>query len=233
MPCAAWHRGCQIPDVRTGCPALPSFPGFPLGRIPSSAVRDFYCQSAGPHKGFRREVQDSFFIHMTSAVYPLCTATFHRAVHTLIHRICGRRPNRRSMVFLRGLAAGAETLQKVAGHPGVISPRGRQPMSPDPAQPRPTGRAPQIAARERSRARIRAVTAAAGLASLVAAGGLAASLPGSTHATATSQRTSGTSSGSGAAKSSGSGSASSSGGLQGTSAPSSSSGSGQVTSGGS
>ncbi len=99
MPCAAWHRRCQIPDVRTGCPALPSFPGFPLGRIPSSAVRDFYCQSAGPHKGFRREVQDSFFIHMTSAVYPLCTATFHRAVHTLIHRICGRRPNRRSMVF--------------------------------------------------------------------------------------------------------------------------------------
>jgi len=39
-------------------------------------------------------------------------------------------------------------------------------MSPDPAQLRPTGRAPQIAARERNRARIRTVTAAAGLASL-------------------------------------------------------------------
>jgi hypothetical protein len=82
-------RRCQIPDVRAGCPALPPFPGFPLGRIPSSAVRDFYCQSARLHKGFPREVQDSFFIHMTSPVYPPCTATFHRAVHSLVHRICG------------------------------------------------------------------------------------------------------------------------------------------------
>jgi hypothetical protein len=77
------------PDLCAGCPALPSFPGFPLGWIPSSAVRDFYCQSAGLHKGFRREVQDSFFIRATSAVYPLCTATFHRAVHRLVHSLCG------------------------------------------------------------------------------------------------------------------------------------------------
>jgi hypothetical protein len=85
MPCAAWRHRCQIPDVRAGRPALLSFPGFPLGRIPSSVVRDFYCQSAAPHKAFPRELQDSFFIHRTSAVYPLCTADFHRAVHSFIH----------------------------------------------------------------------------------------------------------------------------------------------------
>lgn len=102
-------------------------------------------------------------------------------------------------------------------------------MSPVPAQPRPTDRAPQIAARQRNRARIRAVTVAAGLASLVAAGGVAASLPGSTHASAGSQSTSAASSASSASKSA----SSSSNGLQSSSAPSSSSGSGHVTSGGS
>jgi hypothetical protein len=94
MPCAAWRHRCQIPDFRAGRPALPSFPRFPLGRIPSSVVRDFYCQSAGSHKAFPREVQDSFFIHRTSTVYPLCTATFHRAVHRSVHRSCGLRTGR-------------------------------------------------------------------------------------------------------------------------------------------
>ena len=57
--------------------------GFPRGRIPSSVVRDFYCQSAAAHKAFRREVQDSLAIHRTSVVYPVCMAAFHRAVHSL------------------------------------------------------------------------------------------------------------------------------------------------------
>jgi hypothetical protein len=76
------HR-CQIPVVRPGLPALPTFPGFPLGRIPSSVVRNFYCQPRAPHKGFPRDIQDSFLIHRTSGVYPLCTADFHRTAHNL------------------------------------------------------------------------------------------------------------------------------------------------------
>lgn len=111
----------------------------------------------------------------------------------------------------------------------LSSPRERQPMSQDPADARPTGLAPQIAARQRNRARIRTVTMAAGLASLVAAGGVATSLPGSAHATAASQSRSATSSGSSAGKSA----SSSSSGLQSSAAPSSSSGSSHVTSGGS
>jgi hypothetical protein len=70
-------------------PALPAFPGFPLGRNPSSVVRDFYCLSWSAHKAFPRYLQDNFFIHRTSTVYPLCTAAFHRAIHSLIHRLCG------------------------------------------------------------------------------------------------------------------------------------------------
>ncbi len=89
MPCAAWRHRCQIPDVRAGRPALPSFPRFPLGRIPSSVVRDFYCQSAAAHKTFPQELQDSLAIHRTSVVYPLCTAAFHRLVHSFIHRSRG------------------------------------------------------------------------------------------------------------------------------------------------
>jgi hypothetical protein len=81
--------GCQFPDVRASRPALPSFPGFPSGRIPSSVVRDFYCLRAAAHKAFPREVQDSLAIHRTSVVYPLCTADFHRAIHIFVHSFCG------------------------------------------------------------------------------------------------------------------------------------------------
>jgi hypothetical protein len=85
-------RGATDFSLPTSAPVARPFRrslGFPPGWFPSSAVRDFYCQSARLHKGFPREVQDSFFIHTTSAVYPLCTATFHRAVHRLVHRTCG------------------------------------------------------------------------------------------------------------------------------------------------
>jgi hypothetical protein len=91
MPCAAWRHRCQIPDVRAGRPALPSFPWFPSGRIPSSVVRDFYCLSAAAHKAFPREVQDSLAIHRTSVVYPLCMAAFHRAMHRFVHSSWGLR----------------------------------------------------------------------------------------------------------------------------------------------
>jgi hypothetical protein len=115
-------------------------------------------------------------------------------------------------------------------------------MSPDPVPPSAGGQTQKIAARDRNRARLRKITATAGLASVLTAAGVAYTLPGSAHATS-AQQSSGTSSSgsgtgsSGASKSSSgkssSSSSSSSSGLQGTSAPSSSSGSGQVTSGGS
>ena len=89
MPCSAWRHRCQIPAVRASLPALAAFPRFPLGRIPSSVVRDFYCQSTEQHKAFRQELQDSLAIHRTSAVYPLSTADFHCAVHSVVHRIWG------------------------------------------------------------------------------------------------------------------------------------------------
>ncbi len=111
-------------------------------------------------------------------------------------------------------------------------------MTPDPAPARTARRNAQVAARNRNRARLRAVTVAAGLASVLTAAGVAYNLPGSAHAT-TTQQSSSTSSGgsakSAASKSSSSSSSSSSSGsgLKSTSAPATSSGSGQVTSGGS
>jgi hypothetical protein len=83
------HHRCQIPAVRASRPALPTFPGFPLGRIPSSVVRDFYCQSRALHKTFPRYLQDSLAVHRTSVVYPLCMADFHCPVHNFIHIACG------------------------------------------------------------------------------------------------------------------------------------------------
>jgi hypothetical protein len=115
----------------------------------------------------------------------------------------------------------------------------------------PPGPAQRAAARDRGRNRLRAVTAAVGLASVLTVAGVAVALPGATAASARqpaeqgSSRAGTSSSGSGSGASSGgqssdgtssagsSGSASSGSGLKSASAPSASSGSGQVTSGGS
>ena len=93
-----WLRGphrCQNPAVRASRPALPAVPGFPWGRIPSSVVRDFYCQPAVQHKAFPPHPQDSLAIHRTSVVYPLCTTGFHRPIHSCVHSLgenCRRSP---------------------------------------------------------------------------------------------------------------------------------------------
>jgi hypothetical protein len=116
-----------------------------------------------------------------------------------------------------------------------------------PTSARRTGRAPMtpapsaVASRNRNRARLRAVTAAAGIASVLTAAGVTYTLPGPAHATAAhassgssksgSQASAGASSGSSGTGSSGSGSSSS--GLRTSAPPSAASGSGQVTSGGS
>jgi len=55
-------------------------------------VRDFYCLQALLHKAFPRPLQDSFVIHRTSVVYPLCTTGFHRTVHSFIHSLGATRP---------------------------------------------------------------------------------------------------------------------------------------------
>jgi hypothetical protein len=131
--------GVRFPAVRAGCPALPSFPWFPSGRIPSSVVRDFYCLSAAAHKAFPREVQDSLAIHRTSVVYPLCTAAFHRAMHRFVHSGWGLRlgvavqPRR----TLGRLTACAEAFQKEAGEAGRIS---FERKAADVARPRPAER---------------------------------------------------------------------------------------------
>jgi hypothetical protein len=89
MPCATRYHRCQIPAIRSGRPVRAAFPRFPLGRIPSSVVRDFYCQSSLQHKAFPQELQDSLAIHRTSVVYPLSTADFHRAMHKSVHTFWG------------------------------------------------------------------------------------------------------------------------------------------------
>jgi hypothetical protein len=116
-------------------------------------------------------------------------------------------------------------------------------MKPDPAQlplSRRTGEA--IRYRDRNRGKLRALTAAAGLASVLSAAGVGYTLPGSAHTASVASRgtsgagasgSAGASGTAGSSRSSSSSSASSSGGLQGSSAPSASSASPQVTSGGS
>ena len=247
MPCAAWRHRCQIPDVRAGRPALPSFPRFPLGRIPSSVVRDFYCQSAAAHKAFPRELQDSLAIHRTSVVYPLCTAAFHRAVHSFIHRSWGlpmlpaHQSCRRGRCPHGRLTARAEPFQKWRRQARCIS---FDRKAPDDARPSPTSaRRPDAADRgqgaqpgpaphdhgggwpgeraHRGRRRLQPAR-------------IRARDLGPASSSASRAASGASSSGSGSsARQLGLGSSSSSSGLQGSSAPSSSSGSGQVTSGGS
>ena len=102
-----------------------------------------------------------------------------------------------------------------------------------------------MAARDRGQARLRAVTATIGAASVLAGGGIAVSLasaanaqpaaaPATSHGTANQGRTAGAGAAAGSSgSSSGSSSSSSSSGLTPATPPSSSSNSGQVTSGGS
>ena len=99
-------------------------------------------------------------------------------------------------------------------------------------------RSDAIGYRERSRARLRAATAAAGLASVLTAGAVAYALPGSHTATVADGTTRSGSATASRAKSSTSSSSTStksgsSDGLQRTAAPAASSGTSQVTSGGS
>jgi hypothetical protein len=100
-----------------------------------------------------------------------------------------------------------------------------------------------VAARERGRSRLRSVTATIGLASLAAGGALAYELPRATHTKTTGVSSAGKSTSSSAAAASGgsastgststSGTSSASTGLSSSGAPASSSGTSQVTSGGS
>lgn len=96
----------------------------------------------------------------------------------------------------------------------------------------------RVAARDRNQARLRIVTATAGLASLLAAAGLSYGLPGSAQASsATEAAAAGTSRHGGSAASGSSsgrsGAAASASGLKSAAAPAASSGSAHVTSGGS
>ncbi len=147
----------------------------------------------------------------------------------------------------RLLAVDSEAVQKLAGqaeYARMLTPKARlegKQMGPDDAT-RPVGRdavsrGEAIRYRKRSRGRLRAATAGAGLASVLAAGGVAYTLPGSHAATLADRASPGSgsatasraqSSTSRAAKPSKSGSSD---GLQRTTAPSASSGTAEVTSG--
>jgi hypothetical protein len=96
-PLATRHHRCQNPAVRASRPALSAFPGLPRGRIPSSVVRDFYCLGGASHKAFSQTLQDSFAVHRTSVVYPLCMTGFHRAIHSCIHRLGETSPGSRAV----------------------------------------------------------------------------------------------------------------------------------------
>ena len=69
---------------------FPRRPRFPWDLNPSSVVRNFYCQPPPLHKAFPPSLQDSFVVHRTSAVYPLCTVPFHWPMHRSVHNLCGQ-----------------------------------------------------------------------------------------------------------------------------------------------
>jgi hypothetical protein len=95
LPIARGPNASQLPPVSdsavsTGRPALPALPSVSLGLNPSSVVRNFYCQLHPPHKAFPPSLQDSFVVHRTSGVYPLCTVPFHWTMHRSVHSCCGQ-----------------------------------------------------------------------------------------------------------------------------------------------
>ncbi len=69
---------------------FPRRPRFPWDLNPSSVVKNFYCQPPPLHKAFPPSLQDSFVVHRTSAVYPLCTVPFHWPMHRSVHNLCGQ-----------------------------------------------------------------------------------------------------------------------------------------------
>jgi hypothetical protein len=83
---SAAATGVKIPpSVPVAQPS--SVPWVAPGADPSSVVRDFYCHPRTQHKAFPRQLQDSFVIHRTSAVYPPCITGFHHSVHRFIHSL--------------------------------------------------------------------------------------------------------------------------------------------------
>ena len=236
----SYHQ-CQILAVSTGRPALPASPPVSLGLEPVFCGEEFLLPTAPAAQGlsaissrFFCRPQDICRLSPVHSSFPLayaqvCPQSVWTARRVVTPSSAQRIP-----------AARSEARQRLAGEAGNLSyqPTEGQTMSPD------SQSADQAAARDRNRARIRTVTAVAGLTSVLAAGAVAYTLPGSTHAaTASAQSSSSTSSA--AARSSSSGSTSSTSntgksnssasgsGLKSTSAPAASSGTSAVTSGGS
>ena len=84
---------------------FPRRPRFPWDLNPSSVVRNFYCLRPLLHKAFRPSLQDSFVVHRTSAVYPLCTVPFHWPIHRSVHNLCGQTGPRAPRVQCRAFSA--------------------------------------------------------------------------------------------------------------------------------
>ncbi len=219
----SYHQ-CQILAVSTGRPALPASPPVSLGLEPVFCGEEFLLPTAPAAQGLS-VISSRFFCRPQD----ICRLSpVHSSFPLAYAQVCPQsvwtdRSEGVPRSALRILAARSEARQRLPGEAGNISYQRTegQTMSSD-AQP-------EAAARDRNRARIRTATAAAGLTSLLAAGAVAYTLPGSTH-TATASGQSSSSSSDAAASSSSSGSGS---GLKSTSAPSASSGTGAVTSGGS
>jgi hypothetical protein len=95
---------------------FPRRPRFPWDLNPSSVVRNFYCLPPPLHKAFPPSLQDSFVVHRTSAVYPLCTVPFHWPMHRSVHNLCGQTASAcAASTALRKLAARSEAQQKLSG----------------------------------------------------------------------------------------------------------------------
>lgn len=92
VPRSAAGVGTQASPVNAGLLDPPGVSGFPLRRIPSSAVKDFYALHSTRHKAFPGLLQDSFVIHRTSRVYPPCTRYLHCFIHSSVHRSRGYQP---------------------------------------------------------------------------------------------------------------------------------------------
>jgi hypothetical protein len=230
----------QAPAVSTGRPALPASPSVSLGPEPVFSGEEFLLPTAPTAQGLSA-ISSRFFCRPQD----ICRLSPVHSSFPLDHaQVCPHFLWITSLSVAAGIALRVlrcaywrPAQKRCRGWPArlgvsVTGIAEGQTMSPDSLPPAP-GRADRAAVRDRNRARIRTVTAAAGLTSILTAGAVAYTLPGSTQAATASAQSSVRSGGSSHLSSSGSTSSSSGSALKSTSAPSASSGSPAVTSGGS
>jgi hypothetical protein len=123
LPGCRAPRGCHRPHASaaiSGHPDLSASRGFPQVQHVFSGESSSTANSARHTRPLPGPLQDSLVVHRTSAVYPLCSAAFHRPIHKIIHSLGttsrqSARPEGPGGQSQRGPAADAEETQKRAG----------------------------------------------------------------------------------------------------------------------